>query len=91
MISGEQEEYSVKAVLSDHLSTIYLGEVMDVWQEQQKICVGSHADFAKHLLAVHKEYCLDYCRAESQEKAARLSACVENPNVDEENSDKHFR
>ena len=67
-----QNRDDVKTRLSDRLSTIYLGDVIDIWQDQREVCVGSHADFAKHLLAVHKKYCWDYCRAESQVKAGNL-------------------
>ena len=79
-----QEQGGIKTALQDKICSIYLGDVMDVWEDQRQVCVGSHVDFAKHLLALHKEYCLDYCRAESQEKAAVLSLCHNSQCMHEE-------
>ena len=38
---------------------VYLGPVFDDWEQQRAACGGSHADFARHLLDLHKS-CQNY-------------------------------
>ena len=85
-----ENQVDIQSKLRDKLSTIYLGDVMNIWEDQRQICTGSHAEFAKHLLALHKECCFDYCQAESQEKAAVL-LCNDNHCTHQANNSQIFK
>ena len=42
---------------------ICLGKAWKQWEDQRKICGGTHTQFAEHLLAVHNSCCANYVNA----------------------------
>lgn len=47
---------------------IYIGYSIHDWDKLKQVCGGSHAEFAKHLLSLHRAYC---------SKFSRISSCLE--------------